>query len=686
MINQLKDFFINIVDECIVETSNKETLDMMERHEIENGGNINKPHINKLLEDILKEKFKEKGEIDGFEIYKLSNQLALEYLIFNRDTILQSFKVLAFIRAYTNGETTFPAIYEVDRWKSLLTLILDYRHLSKKDYTEMFFTDKLKLESSAAKYWIQRGYNVGVLNGKIHLDDSTYLKMGDEVEKKLISLGGYNVLEMLLKKVPYDENALRYRILRDENSLELPFGYLINLSVKHFIKLNHSSNKLFQKNLDELLLMASNLVALLQLQTFNKYSHLSVNRYNFIEYVYSNVLRDKISNFRQYKPLIVPKIINGMLKDIFKEFKVDEQLGIEMNLLLELINYILNNPDRPLRFREYKSSDFERKFPNISKNNLIKILNIFSHDYKSINKQFRSPNDISDFELRPLIKKNEKYFLVDRTINSISFYEILCQFMRGKIDNFDSKLGTILENFIKQELDKRNITYFSGYYNQNEECDLIIETQKFIFLVEIKKKPLTRKALSGDDVTIFSDLTKGLLSSQLQLGKREIELLKHGKIDLYLKKGKRDNKLIHSVEHKNRIIERVSLNAWDYGVMNDKIFSQTILMFLTGVELTTNQLNRRGELNGVNKICKELQNQFEEIQKYSSNNSKPTVRELYFNCSFVSLQMLLSRIEDVNGNLEFEESMETLKYVTSGAGDPYFEYDYFKKFLNKTEV
>ncbi|WP_066302094.1 hypothetical protein [Bacillus sp. FJAT-29937] len=684
--NQFEDFFTKLVDECLVVTQNHEILGIIERHDIESRGYTSEFQLANKLYGLLKERFQEHGKLGSFEINTLSNQLALEHLIFDRD-IDQYFKILSLIGDYTNGETTFPDISETGRWKSLIILILDYLYLSKEDRSKGYFTDKLKFESAAAKYWIKKGYNIVVLNGKIKIDDETYNNISLEVEKKLITLGGYNVLEALLKKVPYDAKALRYRLLRNEETLELPVGYLINLSVKNLNKLNHHSEKLFQQNLNELFLMATNLVALLQLQEFNKYSHILVNEQNFIQYLYNNVLNDKIINFRQYNPLLVPKIIKGILNNLFKEYDLEKKIGADLGSIVAITNYILNNPEGSLRFRRYKLVDFERNFPSLSKETLIKVLDIFSHNNKTLNKSFRVPNDISDYELKPLILKKDIYILIDRTLNSISFYEAISQFMRNHIENFDSKLGFELESFIKTELEKRNVTYSSGYYNQNEECDLIIETAKYIFFIEIKKKPLTRKALSGDDVTIFSDIAKGLLSSQLQLGKREIELLKNGKIELYLNKGKRDSKnaLIHTVKYDNRIIERVSLNAWDFGVMNDKIFSQTLLEFLTGVELSTKQVWRQSDLDEVNSISMKLHKQFEEIQKYSRNDRKTNYRELYFDCSFISLQMFLIRIRNINGNQEFEENMETLKYVTSGAGDPYFEFDYFKKIKKQSE-
>ncbi len=630
----------------------------------------------------MKNKFKETGELNSLDLFKLSDQLVFENLIYNKN-INPIINIISLIKAYTNGETKFPNFSEIKEWRYIIYLILDYIHFTNEDWTNFSYTDKLLNESKAAKYWVDKGFKITISEGKVLLDDYLYTKLSLEVEKKINSLGGQNVLEYLLPKIPFKKDLYRYSLLRNDNKLMIPYGYLINLSVKNFVKLHHKSTYLFQEQISELYEMATNFVALLQLQTFNPYSSLFIDDSNFIDYLYKNILYDKIINFRQYSPNLVPKIINGMLKNLYLENNLEGLLKINFDDLIQLIKYLLMSS--PSFHKAYTVQQLRGKFPSIPEKILIKVLGLFSNNYKKVNKEFLHPNDIANFELKPLIQKKDKYILIDSAINSISFYESLCDYMRKVIENFDSKLGMALETFIKNELDNKNIKYSFGYYNINEECDLIIETSKFIFLIEIKKKAFTRKASSGNDVEIFKDIAKGLLSSQIQLGKREIELLKNGKIELHKNKGKRNkqNPVIHTIHHNDRIIERVSLNAWDYGIINDNLFSQNVLINLTGVTLGAQQTSYFKDLQYVNQISDILGKQFEIINKYTSKKSKKdNHRDIYFNCSFLSLQMFLTRIQEINNQLDFEKAMETLKGVTHGTGDPYFEFDYWRKIQN----
>ncbi|GEK32402.1 hypothetical protein KZO01_27110 [Kurthia zopfii] len=193
--------------------------------------------------------------------------------------------------------------------------------------------------------------------------------------------------------------------------------------------------------------------------------------------------------------------------------------------------------------------------------------------------------------------------------------------------------------------------------------------------MEIKKKQLQKRSLLQDDVELFYDISQSILHSQSQLGKHQLFLLKKGSLELYEKRGKRNssNKLLKSIYLNDRNIERINITLDDYGILNDKQLLMQLLKMFTFSKIKAIDEKKDSKLSDARKYSLKLQEQFNELQNINYALSDD-VNHLYTNTSFMSLQLLMTRLENVNGNNEFGKDYRITRNIIQTISEPFFEY------------
>ncbi len=85
------------------------------------------------------------------------------------------------------------------------------------------------------------------------------------------------------------------------------------------------------------------------------------------------------------------------------------------------------------------------------------------------------------------------------------------------------------------------------------ECDALIDTPKGIFIFEVKKKWLTRKAMAGRGADLLVDLAQSLMKAHEQAYRTETHLVKHGEITLKDKQGQKSLWLLMGEKSRKRL-------------------------------------------------------------------------------------------------------------------------------------
>lgn len=695
-LDDLEVIWKTLVDRCLKVINSFELEEICKRQ----GVNLDEEcktffEVREVLKNKLADfqKVVESTQVKNGYFNNIQKYLYLRHLVENNE-LNPYYDLLSRITYY--GGMTKPLV-DSSEWEQIIKLIIDLNYIENelgyKDplEPEIIYPREYHVGKDAAKL-LKKGYKISVSNGRVHLNEESYIRLSRNIENKVKELGGLTVAEMLLqflRKGAYNSNLRRYLIVRRQNSFvgkecagpQIPFGYLLNICVKNPVRYTHKD---FNEGLKELIELSRCFVSVLDIQEYQRYSEMYLDPNNFSDYMHKNIAFDSIIAIRQWNPFYVLELIRLMLLPWLEKLELKSKLNIVPSQLLQFISYFIGRQDKGV-FISVTKAELYKVFSHIKKEHIDIMLNLFSHK-KPINKDYTDPYSITDFGQKPLIylRKKDRYLLMDQSWSAIAFYETLSQCIRHCYpDKFDSELGSHLEEVVKQLLDRKGIPYKDGYYDQDEECDLILETKNKVIFVEIKKKPLTRKAIAGSGVHQFNDLSKSLVSSQIQLGKHESKLRRDERIELrkHLNPKRCRGMQTQMVELDERIIERVSLSAWDYGFLNNSLIVTEILSLLTICDIQATNPDEDVILNDLRKMIQKLKKQYDDLNDIYGEQRD--LKHTYFDCTFISLQQFMMILDDSNDVDSFIDALFRTKQVTTQSGDFYCEYYNLKEIGNK---
>jgi len=266
-----------------------------------------------------------------------------------------------------------------------------------------------------------------------------------------------------------------------------------------------------------------------------------------------------------------------------------------------------------------------------------------------------------------------KFVLMDKSWCAPGVYEALFELLNRRVypskknDFVSGKLGASFENLVYERLALSNIAFSEGEY-EGGECDLVIESQKAVVLVELKRKVLTRQAKSGVDINLLLDIAESIFDAQFQLGRTHLLLKKHGYIDLKDRNGKRIK-----VNLNGREIERIALSSFEFGGFHDRtIVEQILRAFSThSYSTTSEEQHLKSKFEKFNLKQSEWNKQIEELTSVDTFFA----HRPFWNCSFLSYFHLITVLDDSTDNESFYANLFSTKYVTTGTFDFYCEYE-----------
>ncbi|NRT89474.1 hypothetical protein [Clostridium beijerinckii] len=648
---------------------------------------------NRIME-LIENLHNENGNLDVNFLKKVVNQLKLEYNINKKDYKIQ-IEILENLCNCFSGDINI--LSDKDTLMRLFEFAIDLHIVndSKIDNENI----NIKNIILAAKYMRDKGYKFDIINGELEFNKADFLKIHSDIESIIKSLGGINIAKNIFSRELnniYNSKHKRYIITRrkssigHENKLKsmMPYNYILQICMKHLYKTNSLERELtfveINEKYEELESLSKNFTTCLGLQNHSIFENLSIDFQALPDILNKNVLFDKLFTINQWKPKYVLEIIEHMF---FKIYKENRSWSYKLKEYLKVCQIIL----------EYKYCsiiNFDEVFKKacIKRNVLEDIFNDISHTLGNVNNEFRCILDKTNFGDRPLIKLNEnEYFLLSPLINGFSFYEALYdKFRLVNIQNqklLNRKQGFLLENFIKYRLDKKNIDYKYGHYNFNcvnngknpLECDLILEDDKNILFIEIKKRPLSKKVEQLDDIELLKILGEGIVFSQKQALNHELQLRLKGNIKLF--DDEKLSKELSSVEYGKRNIIKISLTFQEYGFLAYKTITEKIMQSLLICEFSANNPNRDQELDNFRKQQKILSSRINELY----DGKKIELSTAFHNSIFRSLQQFLYSLDNSSNTSELIYNMCFDRYMGSGEMDFYSELFYILDKLKPLE-
>lgn len=578
------------------------------------------------------------------------------------------------------------------QWKAAIQYAVDYLEFSPNTY---LFFETLREQypkdydrALSAKKLRELGCNVNVAGGEIVFEGVN--EIYENISNKVKSLGGLTVAKLIfsfLGEKAYSETFERYKIVRDVSTIEndkepqVPFGYLLNLCVKYpyFSKHKTDNSKDFAVIVD---LATVTVNAVYGAQPYSQWESILLDGNKIIKFLTNIALWDAMYSIPQCKPSTALEIALGVFNPLSDDTFLND-FGFrsdEVRLVVQKVNEQIKNKKGPIMIN---FDELDKKLYRIKNKKIECILDLMSH-MQSANKEYHEPSDYLkiDFNFKPFIKTGKlSYLVLDKSWCSPAYFEAIATKIRDANKNLDQQLGHPIEDFLHGKFKENGIVALTGEYRYqglDGECDFLIETDKAIILIEVKKKVLTRKSKSGSDTEIIIDLSDSILEAQRQAGRTAIILMDAGSITLKQPDG--SNKI---VELKGREIERIALTQLEYGGFQDRMVMEKFLMTLLSHKVNTTSQDKR-VTNKLAALNAKQQDWVEQYKKLCILDSK-FEHWPYRNCWFFSLPQLIELINVSQDSESFYKAFTGNKYVSTGTMDWYTEYEYMMK-LNNSNI
>lgn len=678
--------YIKYIDEhlnTIYLEDNMDYTSLLIKYDIpKNNQSINiKEHIMRSLEQL----HHKNGNLDVSLLRLIVKQLKLEHGI-NRKKNELHISILENLCAHFSGLIKFENDPRV--LQEIFEYGIDLYNVCNESYGDNDYDIERMI--SAGKYMKNRGYCFNIVNGRIQFDNKIDLKIHLDIEAIIRNISGFETAKLIfvreLNKI-YNQKYERYAISRKKYTLPvdimptLPYNYLLQICMKYlfnpciFIKtLSHEERE--QKYL-ELKKLSENYLTCLGLQNSSIYENLLIDFETLPHTLVKNMLYDKLVLVNQWKPKYIIELIESMFSEIYDNYR---SWGYNLKEYLKVVKLILFNysPCAIIQF-----DDVLGKI-NIKRKVLDEIFLDISHSTENVNKDFNCILGKTNFSNKPLIKiKEDEYFLLSPIICGFSFYEVLYNKCKSVNKNLlDRKQGYIFEKLIKMRLDKRNLPYKYGFYkfdslgsgNKTNECDLIIENDKKIVFIEIKKRPLSRTFEQADDIELLRSLGEGIVYSQRQALEHSIQLENKGNIVLFGSADLSEQKDSTVIEYNNRNIIRISLTLHEYGFLAYKTITEKFMQSLINCTYHTNDTQKEGRLQKL----KNQQDKFRElITQIKKANEKPVeLRSVFFHTVFRTLQQFLYSLDNCQNIQQLIDNITCDMLVYTGGMDFYSQLFY----------
>ncbi|WP_413724623.1 hypothetical protein [Sodalis sp. RH16] len=576
-------------------------------------------------------------------------------------------------------------VIQQSEWKKILEIIY-----SVKNTSHYFDSNNNTLNS--CKQEIKLGFSIKRLHDLniniIFKDDNVYFSensfniIDNLLESHCKNIGGENILNFLFEKIRtnYDNKFSRFHVYREvTNGLAIvpqavPWGYCIALGVKY---LDYKGSITKENEFNNLLEILRDIIAVFEIQPESIWENIYVSSDKMIDFLQECVVYDNLISFFQINKNYCKQIINSLsaraMADNHKSFNVSMKNIIKVSYaIIDLSNNLI--PTKVIL------KDIVNKC-KLSKIQTLSVLEkILSPKNKKQNIKFHFPPSSEDIghTSYPILRQGEFYILLPKSITSIAVLNsVLNQLSKpnGHFDNsMDSKLGRELEFFLRAEFSKRNIINHTGnFYFENKkiygESDILIETNDIIFLFEIKKKSLTKKAMSGRDYSLLNDLSDSLLHSQDQAFKIEYLLKLTGEITLH----DLDAGIKKTIFLSGRRIEKVSVSLHDFGSLQDHTTLETILKLSISSQVHSSDLEIDKRLKNWRDYTKDINNYLLLLKDTEIDRQR-----LFSNSSFMSVPQILTLLEYCNCEEDFASEYKKPRSISFSTRDFYKELSFRK--------
>ncbi len=344
--------------------------------------------------------------------------------------------------------------------------------------------------------------------------------------------------------------------------------------------------------------------------------------------------------------------IEFLFLNILEKFYKNYGKKIEFEILKEIIQ-IIKREDKIHNIEIDLKKLYSKFSKKIHKKNFDEFIDLFSYTQDKCDKE--------KFEFLHLnylfIKEEEKYRIKLLPMNIIGLYRQAYVFLTNIDKNTSKNIGKTIEDSVANLIEKKQIKVYTGYWMDIEkadpwyEADLILNLEKIIVLIEVKKGDMKLLSKNGDVFNSLLDVKKSFLDSQLQALRLREKLEREGRVKLYSKKNIASE--IEEIELNDKAIITISLTLEDYDLLHCKSVCGNILKYSLFIDKIIAEPPQKeiDEVNNVIRKFKELNDKFKSISNDSVDDKGIDIDTRYHRVLFLNIQYLyyLLKSNDILG-------------------------------------
>lgn len=525
------------------------------------------------------------------------------------------------------------------------------------------------LKSEAIKTLRRYGYQIPLKDGVFAPTLGDAARFGESISHHMMRIGE-KALPCILSQVEhlFIESIRHYDFYPEPATINRPevmppWGYLLNVALSFFKYKSDAKNKKVSQEVGKIVRLAEMYFLAMELQPLSKFEYMLRPMQESLEELRYALLYQQHMAIDQLPIDDALHVISGLTSYLPPDVK--------LSAVLAILKWTAERCKGITGFVFYAKDLLSEidKTNGLCDDVILKTLHELSTPIDELNIGYAIPEDVGkrNFYKRPFIKRADQYILLNSYFCSKGFYHV---WLRLYGDN--NRVGDLFESFLSDSFATHSVTFMRGkkykipvevrkalsITSKGGECDFVIEGDKTIYFIELKKKELTGEAMAGNDLVLLQDLTKSTLAAFKQSLLHEYMLRKYGKIEF-------EDKSV--LELKGRRVEKIHLSLFDRFVLHDQVLIKRFVECVCNYKFEC-------------KAMPEELNEFEKVQ--SSLRSIMMSQEItsayvdgMISLSFRSFSMpqLLSVLKKTKSTLSFETQLNAIRCVSTGARDWYKE-------------
>lgn len=570
-----------------------------------------------------------------------------------------------------------------DAWvKAIHLAFLYYTH--RKIQSNYGLPDEYEFIAQSLVYLKEKGFYVESIDGHINPNDPELVRLCTAIEYRVKQVGMEGFVSfMSVVHNNFSQEEQRFFFFRRRPTMPSlqkplpPYGYVFNLFCKNLGSTKKIKSKELYKRLNEVQDLSTHLATILDLDKMSPWANINVFPENIIQKLTEWVLYPEVFYIPQISPVHGKKIFPRIFELI--ENNTEEGLSeiIKAAKIMERIEDYIHQQGA-ICGELTEDGIFDLCLDVDNRDNIRKILNSLSEPAENINKGYMTPFDAQKSNIReiPLIKSNNGYVVSNIATYNIAKYRALLKISLAHNRKAEQKLGFALEDFIKENFEKSHVDHHHAFEylapdyirevtktaRDKGECDFIIESTDYVYLIEVKKKGLTKESQSGHSLNLLLDTVLSFLKSINQLTVAELILLKEGSINSF-DGGKR-------VELNGRRIFKLVLSLEDMASLQCDNIKTSLMHGLYSIRINVSDKLLNADAEKINRILDEFTFLQAELMGINEN-----YKHAPFHCvSYLSTPQLLTILEDVENNEDFSNNISRSNSIVYSLMDWYASY------------